>query len=57
MRRMPDMRIEVIDICKPDVVALVETWLKGEEEITTEGYRWFGGNGRSLATLEGVRWS
>ena len=39
MRRMLDMRIEVIDICKPDVVALVETWLKGEEEITMEGYR------------------
>ena len=54
---MLDMRIEVIDICKPDVVALVETWLKGEEEYTMEGYRWFGGNGRSLATLEGVRWS
>ena len=57
MRRMLDMRIEVIDICKPDVVALVETWLKGEEEITMEGYRCFGRNGRSLATLEGVRWS
>ena len=33
MRRMHDMRIEVIDIYKPDLVALVATWLKGEEEV------------------------
>ena len=41
-------KIEVINIYKPDVVALVETWLKGEEEIAVEGYRWLGKNGRSL---------
>jgi len=48
MRRMHDMRIEVIDIYKPDLVALVATWLKGEEEIALEGYRWSGRNRRSL---------
>ena len=26
------------------MVALIEMWLKGEEEITVEGYRWFGRN-------------
>ena len=45
MRRMYNMRIEVIDIYKPGVVALVATWLKGEEEIALERYRWFGRNG------------
>ena len=30
------------------VVALVETWLKGEEEIVVEGYVWFGRNRKSL---------
>ena len=48
MRRMHDVRIEVIDIHKPDVVALVATWLKGEEQIAMERCRWFGRNGRSL---------
>lgn len=48
MRRMHDMKIEVIDIYKQDVEALVTTWLKGEKEITMEGHRWFGRNGRSL---------
>ena len=42
------MRAEVIDFYKPDMMALVETWLKGEEEIVVEGYRWFGRNRRNL---------
>ena len=33
------MRAEVIDFYKPEVVALEEIWLKGEEEIAVEGYR------------------
>ena len=45
---MHDMRAEVIDYYRPDVIALVETCLKGEEEIVVEGYRWFGCNRRTL---------
>ena len=48
MRESHDMRAEVIDFYKPDMMALVETWLKGEEEIVVEGYRWFGRNRRNL---------
>ncbi|MDA8031154.1 MAG: endonuclease/exonuclease/phosphatase family protein, partial [Alphaproteobacteria bacterium] len=48
MREGHDMRAKVIDFYKPDVVALVETWLRGEEEIAVEGYRWFGRNRRNL---------
>ena len=48
MRAVHDMRAEVIDYYRPDVIALVETWLKGEEEIMVEGYRWFGCNRRTL---------
>ena len=43
MREVCEMRAEVIDFYKPDVAALVETGLKGEE-IVVEGYRWFGRN-------------
>ena len=28
-----DIRAEVIDFYRPDIVALVETWLKGDEEV------------------------
>ena len=48
MREGHDMRAKVIDFYKPDVVALVETWLRGEEEMVVEGYRWFGWNSRNL---------
>ena len=43
-----DMRAEVIGFYRPDVVALVETWLKGEDEISFEGYKRFGNNKRHL---------
>ena len=33
MREEHDMRAEVIDFYKADMMALVETWLKGKEEI------------------------
>ena len=39
MREDHDVRAKVIDFYKPDVVALVETWLKGEEETFVHGYR------------------
>ena len=48
MRERHDKRAEVIDFYRPDVMALVETWLKREEEIVVDGYRWFGRNRRSL---------
>ena len=48
MRAVHDVKAEVIDYYRPDVIALVETWLKGEEEIMVEGYRWFGYNRRTL---------
>ena len=44
MRVMNDMRAKVLDYCKPDVLALVETWLKDREEIVVDGYKWFGCN-------------
>ena len=40
MREGQDVRAEVIDFYRPEVVALVETWLTG--------YRWFGRNRRML---------
>ena len=48
MREEHDMRAEVIDYYNPDIVALMETWLKGEEEIAVESYHWFGRNRRDL---------
>ena len=48
MRAVHDARAEVINFYRPDVIALVETWLKGEEEIVVEGYRWFVCNRRTL---------
>ena len=39
MREVCDMRAKVIDFYRPDVVALVETWLKGEEDCCERLYR------------------
>ena len=44
MREELDIRAEVIDFYRPDIVALVETWLKGDEEVVVEGCKWFGNN-------------
>ena len=43
-----DIRAEVIDFYRPDIMALVETWLKGDEEVGLEGYKWFGSNKKHL---------
>ena len=48
MRMVNDMREEVLDYYKPDILALVETWLKGREEIVVDGYKWFGCNRHTL---------
>ena len=42
------MRTKVIDFYEPEVMAVVETWLKGEEIIDAEGYKWVGCNRRLL---------
>ena len=38
MREEHYIRVEVIEFHRPDVEALVEEWLKVEEEIVVEGY-------------------
>ena len=30
------------------MVTLVKTWLKGDEEVVVEGYKWFGNNRKHL---------
>ena len=32
-------RAKVLDHYKPDILALVETWRKGREEIVVDGYK------------------
>ena len=44
MKERHAMRVEVMDFYRPSVMALLETWLKREEEIVVDGYRWFGRN-------------
>ena len=36
-----DMRLAVIGFYSPDVVCVVESWLKREDEAVVEGYKWF----------------
>ena len=48
MRGELEIRAEVIDFYSPDIVALVETWLKGDEEVVVEGYKWFGNDRKHL---------
>ena len=38
----------MIAFYKPDVVAVVESWLTGEDEVVMEGYRWIGHSRRRL---------
>ena len=42
------MRSKVIEFYKPDVVAVVESWLTGEDEVVMEGCRWIGHSRRRL---------
>ena len=44
-----DMRANVINFYNPDVVCLVETWLKGGDVVGFEGYHWFGSNRGNLS--------
>ena len=46
MREDLDIKAEVIDFYRPDIAALVEIWLKGDEEVIVEGYKWFGNSNR-----------
>ena len=56
MMKFHDMKAEVLGFYRPDVMALVETWLKGDEVIDIERYLWFGRNRNSLHR-KGVRGS
>ena len=57
MREDLKIRAEVIDFYKPDIVTLVETWLKGDEEVVVEGYEWFGNNRKHLHRKARFWWS
>ena len=43
-----DIRTEVIAFYEPDVLAVVETWLKEEDAILVGGYKWIGNNRMKL---------
>ena len=43
-----DMKAEVIGYYKPDVLALAETWPKGDEVINEQDYKCFGHNRKQL---------
>ena len=50
-----DMKAEVLGFYRPDVMALVETWLKGDEVIDIERYLWFGRNSLCIERELGVQ--
>ena len=39
-----DFRAKVLDSYNPDIACLVETWLREDEEVEFDGFRWFGKN-------------
>ena len=43
------MRAKMVDLYMPNVRAVVETWLRGEEVIEVDGYRWIGRNRKGAA--------
>ena len=53
MREELDIRVEVIDSYRPDIVTLVEPWLKGDEEVVVERYKWSGNNRKHLYRKQG----
>ena len=50
------MRSNVLRHYQPDIVCLVETWLRGDETAVFDGYQWFGHN-RSNLSNKAVRGS
>ena len=48
MEDVLDMRAKVVDLYRADVIAVVETWMRGEEVIEVDGYRWVGRNRKGL---------
>ena len=50
------IRAKVINLFKPDVVCLVETWLKEDKGVVFDDYEWFGHN-RALVSRKAVRGS
>ena len=51
-----DFRGKVINYYNPDIACLVEAWLKEDEEVEFDGFRWFGWN-RSQLNRKAVRGS
>ena len=43
-----DIRSLILNHYKPDVIGVVESWLRGDEEVFFEGYKWFGNNRKSV---------
>ena len=48
MEGVLDMRAKVVDLYRPGVIAVVETWLTGEEAIEVDGYARVGQNRKGL---------
>ena len=51
-----DIRAKVITFFQPDIVCLVETWLKGDVGVVFDDYEWFGHN-RASVSRKAVRGS
>ena len=51
-----DFRAKVVDFNNPNMACLVETWLRGDEEVEYDGFKWFGQN-RSQLNRKAVRGS
>ena len=51
-----DFRAKVLDSYNPDITCLVETWLREDEEVEFDGFKWFGKN-RSQLNRKAVRGS
>ena len=42
--RPNDIRAKVIAVLQPDILAITETWLQGNESVKVDNYRWIGNN-------------
>ena len=51
-----DVRSLVLKQYQPDIVGVVESWLRKDEEVVFEGYKWFGNN-RKVIHKKAVRGS
>ena len=42
--RPNDIKAKVIAVLQPDILAITETWLQGNESVKVDNYRWIGNN-------------